>query len=53
MRVKEGSVMIDLIDRKSGKVIWRGWAEGEIKNSEKAINDIPKVVGNIFKNLNS
>ncbi len=53
VRVKEGSVMIDLIDRKSGKVIWRGWAEGEVNNPEKAINDIPKVVDNIFKKLTS
>lgn len=51
MNVKEGSVMIDLIDRKSGKVIWRGWAEGEVNNPEKAINDIPKVVSNIFEKL--
>jgi hypothetical protein len=51
MKVKEGSVMIDLIDRKSGKLIWRGWAEGEINNPEKAINDIPKIVDNIFKKL--
>ncbi len=53
MKVKEGSVMIDLIERKSGKVIWRGWAEGEVNNPEKTINDIPKVVENIFKKLNS
>jgi hypothetical protein len=53
MKVKEGSVMIDLIDRKTGKVIWRGWAEGEINNPEKAINDIPKVVDNIFKKLST
>lgn len=52
MKVKEGNVMIDLIDRKSGKVIWRGWAEGEVNNPEKTINDIPKVVENIFKKLN-
>ena len=43
--------MIDLIDRKTGKVIWRGWAEGQIGSPEKAINDIPKVVDNIFKKL--
>lgn len=45
--------MIDMIDRKSGRVIWRGWAEGEIGNPEKAINDIPMVVDNIFKKLGS
>jgi len=51
IKVKEGSVMIDLIDRRTSKVIWRGWAEGEIANPEKAINELPKVVGNIFKKL--
>ncbi|MDQ7948422.1 MAG: DUF4136 domain-containing protein [Pedobacter sp.] len=53
INVKEGSVVIDLIDRKSGKVIWRGWSEGEIGNPEKAISDIPKVVDNIFKKLSA
>ncbi len=51
MQVKEGSIMIDLIDRKTKKVIWRGWAEGDIDNAEKAINDLPQVVQNIFKKL--
>lgn len=44
--------MIDLIDRKTSKVIWRGWAEGEVENAEKTINDLPEVVANIFKKLN-
>lgn len=51
IRVKEGSIIIDLIDRKTQKVIWRGWAEGEVDNPEKAINDLPLVVANIFKKL--
>lgn len=50
--VKAGSLMIDLIDRKTSKVIWRGWAEGEVDNAEKTINDLPMVVANIFKKLN-
>lgn len=49
--VKAGSVMIDLIDRKTKKVIWRGWAEGELDNPQKAIDDLPQVVTNIFKKL--
>lgn len=53
VKIKEGSVMIDLIDRRTSKVIWRGWAEGEVSNPEKALNDLPKVVGNIFKKLQS
>ena len=43
--------MIDIIDHKSSKVIWRGWAEGEVNNPEKASNEIPGVIGNIFKKL--
>ncbi|PYF75666.1 DUF4136 domain-containing protein [Pedobacter nutrimenti] len=49
--VKAGSIMIDLIDRKTKKVIWRGWAEGELSNPQKAVDDIPQVVTNIFKKL--
>jgi PBP1b-binding outer membrane lipoprotein LpoB len=51
VNVKQGSIMIDLIDRKTKKVIWRGWAEGELNNPEKAIAQIPKVIENIFKKL--
>jgi len=51
IKIKEGSIIIDLIDRKTKKVIWRGWAEGEVTNPENAINEIPIVVANIFKKL--
>lgn len=51
INVKQGSIMIDLIDRKTSKVIWRGWAEGELDNPERAITQLPKVIGNIFKKL--
>ncbi len=51
IRIRENSIMIDIIDRKSSKVIWRGWAEGELDNPEKAINDLPQVVANIFRKL--
>ncbi|KIO78071.1 hypothetical protein TH53_05620 [Pedobacter lusitanus] len=51
IRVKANSIMIDIIDRKTSKVIWRGWAEGEVDNPEKAINEIPEVISNIFKKL--
>jgi hypothetical protein len=51
MQIKAGSIMIDIIERKSSKLIWRGWAEGEINDPQKAINDIPSVVANIFKKL--
>lgn len=51
MQVKEGSIMIDIIERRTSKLIWRGWAEGEVNDPQKAINDIPTVIANIFKKL--
>ena len=45
---EEGNVMIDLIDRRTSKVIWRGWGKGEVNDPEKAIGDIPKVIDKIF-----
>jgi len=51
MQIKEGSIVIDIIERKTSKLIWRGWAEGEINNKQKAIDDIPTVVTNIFKKM--
>lgn len=51
VRVKANSIVIDIIDRKTSKVIWRGWAEGEVDNPEKSINELPSVITNIFKKL--
>lgn len=51
IRIKANSIVIDIIDRKTSKVIWRGWAEGEVQNPEKAINELPGVIANIFKKL--
>ncbi|BAU55065.1 DUF4136 domain-containing protein [Mucilaginibacter gotjawali] len=48
---KEGTLIIDLIDRKTRHVIWRGYGRGEIENPEKAIHDIPEVVGGIINKL--
>ena len=50
---EEGNIVIDLIDRSSSKVIWRGVAKGEVDNPEKAVKDIPKVIGKIFNRLSS
>jgi hypothetical protein len=51
MQIKEGSIMIDIIERKTSKLIWRGWAEGEVNDAQNAVEDIPTVVTNIFKKL--
>jgi hypothetical protein len=48
---KEGTLVIDLIDRKSGKVLWRGYGIGEVDNPAQAVNDIPKVVDGIIGKL--
>ncbi|SKB92034.1 DUF4136 domain-containing protein [Daejeonella lutea] len=45
---EEGSVMIDLIDRATSKVIWRGWGKGQVNDPEKAVEDIPEVIEKIF-----
>jgi hypothetical protein len=48
---KEGTLIIDLIDRRTSYVIWRGYGIGEIVNPEKAIHDIPEVVEGIINKL--
>ncbi len=48
---KEGTLIIDLIDRNSHKVIWRGYGVGELENAAKTIDDLPKIVEGIMKKL--
>ncbi|WP_345948547.1 DUF4136 domain-containing protein [Mucilaginibacter sp. PAMB04274] len=48
---KQGTLIIDLIDRRTRKVIWRGYGVGEVDNPAQATNDIPKVVNGIIKKL--
>ncbi|WP_295767793.1 DUF4136 domain-containing protein [uncultured Mucilaginibacter sp.] len=48
---KEGTLIIDLINRKSRKVIWRGYGVGEVENAARTIEDIPKIVEGIIKKL--
>jgi hypothetical protein len=44
--------VIDLIDTHTRQIIWRGFGVGELHhNPEKTINDLPKVVDGIFKQL--
>jgi hypothetical protein len=49
---KEGTIIIDLIDTRSKKVVWRGYGVGEVHhNVQKNIDDIPKVVEGIINQL--
>ena len=51
---KEGTIIIDLIDTRTRKVIWRGFGVGEVHhNVQKNIDDIPKIVEGIINQLNT
>lgn len=47
----EGTLILDLIDRRTRKIIWRGYGVGEVNNPQRAIDDIPKVVKGIMNKL--
>jgi hypothetical protein len=49
---KEGTLIIDLIDRRTKKVVWRGFGVGEVHhNPQKNMDDLPKVVTGIIDQL--
>ena len=49
---KEGTIIIDLIDTRTHRVVWRGYGVGEVHNNpQKNIEDIPKVVDGIIGQL--
>jgi hypothetical protein len=49
---KEGTIIIDLIDTHSHKIVWRGFGVGEVHNNpQKNIEDLPKVVEGIIGQL--
>jgi hypothetical protein len=51
---KEGTIIIDLIDTRTRRVVWRGFGVGEVHhNVQKNIDDIPKIVEGIIDQLNT
>jgi hypothetical protein len=49
---KEGTIIIDLIDTRTKRVVWRGFGVGEVHhNPQKDIDDLPKVVDGIISQL--
>jgi hypothetical protein len=49
---KEGTLIIDLIDPRTHRIVWRGFGVGEVhKNSQKNIDDLPKVVDGVLEQL--
>lgn len=49
---KEGTLIIDLIDPRTHRIVWRGFGVGEVhKNPQKNIDDLPKVVDGVLDQL--
>ena len=49
---KEGTIIIDLIDTRTHRVVWRGYGVGEVHNNpQKNVEDLPKVVDGIISQL--
>ncbi len=49
---KEGTLIIDMIDPRTRKIVWRGFGVGEVhKDPQKTIDDLPKVVDGVLNQL--
>ena len=49
---KEGTLIIDLVDSKTHKIMWRGFGVGEMhKNPEKNMNDLPRVIDGVLSQI--
>jgi hypothetical protein len=49
---KEGTLIIDLIDTHTHKIVWRGFGVGEVHHDpQKDVEDLPKVVDGILDQL--
>ncbi|MFS2187900.1 DUF4136 domain-containing protein [Mucilaginibacter sp. Mucisp84] len=48
---KEGTLIIDIMDTKSRKLVWRGFGVGELHNPQKTVKELPKVVNGIIEQL--
>lgn len=48
---KEGTLIIDIIDRNTRQLIWRGFGVGELHNPKTTLKELPKVVNGILQQL--
>jgi hypothetical protein len=49
---KEGTLIIDLIDPRTRRIVWRGFGVGEVhSNPQKNVDDLPKVVNGVINQL--
>jgi hypothetical protein len=51
--VKEGTVTVTLIDAKTDKAVWQGWATNELYDNHLSYKDINKNVKSIFKKFDA
>jgi hypothetical protein len=51
--VKEGTVTVTLIDAKTDKAVWQGWATKELNRGNMSEKEIDKNVKSIFKNFDA
>ena len=47
--VREGTVMITMVDPRLDKTIWQGWATRELSSNRVTADDVQKTVKSIFK----
>jgi hypothetical protein len=47
--VREGTVTVTLVDAKTDKAVWQGWATRELENKRISDKEIDKNVASIFK----
>jgi hypothetical protein len=49
---KEGTLIIDLVDTRTRRIVWRGFGVGEVHhNPQKSIEELPKVVDGVLAQL--
>jgi hypothetical protein len=45
----EGTLVVDVIDRRKNQLIWRGWSVGTVNDEQSLEKELPKDIKKIFK----
>jgi hypothetical protein len=48
-RYKEGTLILDIVDREEKQLVWRGWASGALDNRENIHNQIAYSVEKLLR----
>ncbi|HQQ94888.1 MAG TPA: DUF4136 domain-containing protein [Bacteroidia bacterium] len=46
---KEGTLTISIVDKKTNRLIWRGWGVGTVSDAQTYESELPKAIHEIFK----